>query len=69
MKFVGLTDEPAKRKQSHGTPYDWTQRTFENEKEARDWEKQMIDQGCKGGNGGPGWKYGYTYTITIFTRQ
>jgi hypothetical protein len=68
MKYVGLTDNPDVRKQQHGNPVDWWFRHFSTEKEARDWEKEMIDKtGYKGGPGGAGWKYGYTYTITANT--
>ena len=70
MKYVGLTDDTQIRKQQHGNPSDWWQRTFQTEKEARDWEKDMLNRvGYKGGTGGAGWKYGYTYTITVSTRE
>jgi len=70
MKYVGLTDDPATRKSTHGNPSDWSQKTFATEKEARDWEKDMLAKpGYKGGPGGEGWKYGYTYTITNDTRE
>lgn len=70
MKYVGLTDGPQQRKQDHGNPYDWSQRSFSSENEARAWEKSMLAQpGYKGGPGGEGWKYGYTYTITSSTRE
>ncbi len=70
MKYVGLTDNPTERKKAHGNPSDWSQRSFTSEKEARDWEKQMLSQpGYKGGIGGEGWKYGYTYTITSSTKE
>ena len=70
MKYVGLTDYPLTRKEAHGDPSDWWQRTFDTEKEAREWEKKMLAKaGYKGGTGGEGWKYGYTYTITSKTRE
>ena len=70
MKYVGLTDDPTTRKQSHGSPSDWWQRPFSSEREARIWEKAMIAKtGFTGGSGGEGWRYGYTYTITSSTRQ
>jgi len=70
MKYVGLTDNPAERKQAHSNPSDWWQRSFSSENEARAWEKEMIAQpDHKGGSGGAGWKYGYTYTITGSTTQ
>lgn len=69
MKYVGLTDDPVQRKETHGNPADWWQRGFTTEKEARDWEKSMISASYKGGPGGSGWRYGYTYTITGTTRQ
>lgn len=70
MKYVGLTDDPDKRREEHGNPEDWWQRTFSTEKEARDWEEDMLSRpGYKGGTGGEGWRYGYTYTITGRTRE
>lgn len=70
MKYVGLTDDPVKRKIEHGSPPDWWQRQFASEKEARQWEKDTLAQdGYRGGPGGAGWRYGYTYTITGSTKQ
>ncbi len=70
MKYVGLTDDPARRRQEHGNPTDWQQQSFSTETEARDWERRMLAQpGYTGGPGGDGWRYGYTYTITPSTRQ
>ena len=70
MKYVGLTDNPTTRKQQHGNPIDWWVKTFQTENEARDWEKEMLSKpGYKGGTGGAGWKYGYTYTITSSTSE
>jgi hypothetical protein len=70
MKYVGLTDDPGERKQAHGSPSDWAQRAFSSEREARQWEKEMLAKPAyKGGPGGQGWRYGYTYTITNSTRQ
>ena len=68
MKYVGLTDDLKERKSAHGTPPDWWSRTFNSEKEARQWEKETLAKpGYKGGPGGAGWKNGYTYTITNST--
>ena len=70
MKYVGLTDDPQERKQAHGTPPDWWQRSFSTEADARQWEKDMLARlGHTGGRGGAGWHYGYTYTITNTTRE
>lgn len=70
MKYVGLTDNLQERKEAHGNPEDWWQRSFSTESEARKWEKEMLDKpGHTGGSGGEGWKYGYTYTITNRTRE
>ncbi len=69
MKYAGLTDDPETRKTAHGNPTDWWQHRFDNEKEARQWEKDMLAKpGYTGGGGGAGWKYGYTYTITSTTK-
>ncbi|TAL70093.1 MAG: hypothetical protein EPN82_05640 [Bacteroidetes bacterium] len=65
MKYVGLTDDPARRKQEHGNPSDWWQRGFSREIEARAWEEISLKMpDTTGGTGGAGWRYGYTYTIT-----
>ena len=70
MKYVGLTDDPDTRKQAHGNPSDWWQRSFSSESEARYWEEQMLAKpDYKGDVGGEGWKYGYTYTITNSTKE
>ena len=69
MKYAGLTDNPTRRKGEHGNPSDWSQRSFTKESEARDWERRMLAAGYKGGPGGDGWKYGYTYTITSSTKE
>jgi hypothetical protein len=70
MKYVGLTDDPVTRKAAHGNPPDWSQRSFDTEKAARDWEKRILAApGYTGKVGGEGWKYGYTYNITSTTKQ
>jgi len=70
MKYVGLTGDPDRRRQEHGYPSDWYQRSFNNENEARRWEQEMLSKpGYKGGAGGEGWSYGYTYTITSSTSE
>ncbi len=68
-RYVGLTDDPVRRRQEHGNPSDWQLTSFLSEWQARHWEQSMIRAGCVGGPGGAGWRYGYCYTITPFTRQ
>jgi hypothetical protein len=63
-KYVGLTDDPARRKREHGDPADWSQGHFSSEIQARAWERQLLASGAQGWPGGEGWRYGYTYTIT-----
>lgn len=68
--YVGLTDKPEQRKQEHGTPTDWkVYGPFQTELQARNWERQALASGYKGGTGGKGWRYGYVYTITWLTKQ
>ncbi len=68
MKYVGLTNNPERRKAEHGDPRDWRQKQFEKEEEARAWEADMLEHpGYQGGPGGKGWRYGYVYTITNST--
>ena len=70
MKYAGLTDDPEKRKQEHGNPNDFSViKQFDTEKMARLWEALMLRQGYKGGTGGKGWRYGYTYTVTQKTKE
>jgi hypothetical protein len=68
-KYVGLTDDLARRQREHGNPIDWKQFQFTSESEARTWEQRMLATGFRGGPGGQGWHYGYTYTITAQTTQ
>jgi hypothetical protein len=63
--YVGLTNDPDRRKQEHGNPRDWWQRTFTSEAEARRWEKDMLAKGYDGDTGGGGWRYGYTFTKVL----
>jgi hypothetical protein len=66
--YVGLTDDPSRRKTEHGSPSDWKQVGFSTEAEARAWEAKYTAQpGLQGGPGGAGWRYGYWYTITAQT--
>ncbi len=68
--YVGLTDDPDRRKAEHGNPSDWQQTTFNSEGRAREWESEYVGKpGYKGGPGGTGWRYGYWYTITPHTKQ
>jgi hypothetical protein len=69
--YVGLTDDPARRRVEHGSPSDWQQTgPFATEAAARAWEAQYVGKpGYQGGPGGSGWRYGYWYTITLTTRQ
>ena len=70
--FVGLTDDPGRRRAEHGNPVDWQQtgRPFNREHEARAWELSYTSKpGYQGGPGGTGWRYGYWYTITAQTRE
>lgn len=65
MWYVGLTDDPERRKREHGYPSDFSVvREFTSEDEARQWEKKMLAQGHQGDTGGAGWNYGYTFSVT-----
>jgi hypothetical protein len=68
-KYVGLTDDPARQKQEHGNPTDWSVVTFQSGTQARACEQQRLAAGYEGGPGGGGWHFGYTFTITGFTKQ
>jgi hypothetical protein len=70
MKYVGLTDDPVRRRTEHGNPVDWVYQPLESELHARMWERMMLSQpGHMGGTGGAGRRYGYVYTITPSTVQ
>ncbi len=71
MWYVGLTDDPVRRRAEHGNPGDWQQTVpFQSEAAARAWEAEQLRRpGWQGGPGGSGWRYGYWYTITFSTRQ
>jgi hypothetical protein len=70
MRYAGLTDDPALKKQEHGNPADWTVvKGFSREEDARKWLKYMLLIGYQGKADSPEWKYGYTYTIDLGTRQ
>ena len=64
MRYVGLTDEPKRRKQEHGNPNDFrVMQQFTSELAARQWESRMLAQGYGEDTSGKGWKYGYTFSI------
>lgn len=68
--YVGLTDDPDRRRQEHGNPPDWEQSEFQTEAQARAWEGRYVGKtGYQGGPGGPGWRYGYWYWITPKTTE
>lgn len=69
--YVGLTDDPQRRRAEHGYPQDWqVSRPFNSEVEARAWERSYTSKpGYRGAGGGSGWRYGYWYTITPQTRE
>jgi hypothetical protein len=70
-RYAGLTDDPERRKAEHGLPAGWhSYGPFGSEKEARLWEESMLQHpGTVGGTGGAGWRYGYVYTITAFSKD
>jgi len=66
--YVGLTDDPDRRRQEHGSPPDWKQTEFATEEAARAWEAKYVgNPGYKADTGGAGWRYGYWYTVTSST--
>lgn len=69
--YVGLTDDPERRKQEHNNPRDWKiEKRFASEAEARTWERGEISRpGHCGGGGGSGWRFGYEYIVTSSTQE
>ena len=45
--YVGLTDDPDRRRSEHGAPSDWQQttRAFDSEASARAWEEELHAEG------------------------
>ena len=68
--YIGLTDDPIRRREEHGNPGDWQQTEFEREIEARTWKVAYTGEpGFEIGPSGSGWRYGYWYTINHRTRE
>ena len=69
--YVGLTDDPDRRKKEHGSPSDWrVVRHFTRESDAREWEAtELKAAGTCGDTGGAGWRKGYKYTVSSATRE
>ncbi len=69
--YVGLTDDPDRRKAEHGNPKDWRiAERFKSEAKAREWERDQVKRhGQCGDTGGAGWRYGYKYTVSSATRE
>jgi hypothetical protein len=68
--YVGLTDDPNRRRAEHGNPPDWQQTAFNAEEDARTWEASYVGKpGYLGDTGGAGWRYGYWYAVTPQTKQ
>jgi hypothetical protein len=64
MRYAGLTDEPASRKQEHGNPSDFrVMQQFTSETAARQWIRRMLAQGYAEDTNSKSWKYGYTFSI------
>jgi hypothetical protein len=64
MRYAGLTDEAARRKQERGNPSDFkVMQQFTSETAAWQWERRMLAQGCAQDTSGKGWKFGYTFSI------
>ena len=70
MKYISLTDNPARRKIYHKNPEDWKVRKFSYKAESKVWLLQMSK-----GNGNiciienSGWRYRYVFTITTNTKE
>ena len=63
MKYAGLTNEPAIRKQEHGNLSDFkVMQQFTCETAAKQWKSRMLAQGYEEDISGKGWKYGYTFS-------
>ena len=52
MWHIGITDNPDERKSGHGNPPGWTVWKADSENDARSIEKNFLDKGMQGGDGG-----------------
>lgn len=61
-RTVGLASDPLRRREALGNPERWmTAKRFHTEKEAREWEDELVSQGYRRDDGGTGWEFGYTF--------
>jgi hypothetical protein len=71
MIYVGLADHPQLRLIRHGRPYKWRIfGRFLSQPEAEAWLALWLSlPGYVTSQPGPGWRYGYMYLITPYTRE
>ena len=50
--YIGITDEPQRRKDEHGNPTKWRHWKADNEQIARDIERYFLKMGMTGDTGG-----------------
>ena len=66
VKYEKITDEPERKKRENGNPRDFrVMQQFTCETSARQWERRMLAHGYEQDTSGKGWKYGYTFSISI----
>ena len=63
--FVGLTDNPIRRRAELGDPPDWrVEHWFPKESDARAWERAEVVRPAHGAAPtGQGWRFGYKFTL------
>jgi uncharacterized membrane protein YkvA (DUF1232 family) len=63
--FVGLTDNPIRRRAELGDPPDWrVEHWFRQESDARAWEQVEVRRPShRPAPEGPGWRFGYKFTL------
>lgn len=63
--FVGLTDNPIRRRAELGNPPDWrVVRWFGQESDARAWEQaEVMRPSHSAAPEGTGWRFGYKFTL------
>jgi hypothetical protein len=69
--YVGLTDDPIRRRIEHGDPPDWrVEHWFWQEQDARAWRQLEAQRPAHcGGPDRGGWRFGYKYTVTGDSRE
>ncbi len=68
-RFAGLTDHPRRAREEHNNPPGWRiEKEFRTQIQARIWLQEMDEAGCRVEKHGPGWGWGFSYTVAESTK-